>query len=428
MKTKIFCILAVLLFVVSCKDDSPQTLTLNTPQQIDNSIILNWEQSEVSGFQYYAVMRASDGQNYTIINDIVNPTSDAFRKNITTFTDTSYPIEADTLYYKIMAVGDETVLSKNVLYRNVNKAALLRGDFRQAYYIEEENKLSVVVYDNSGYGYKLKVFDLQSGKFLPNEATINLSNSGCWYLWGKYNGKTEFYNYDSDWTMYVYDAATARQITTLRTPSSVWYDPYTTNNKGMIYIYSYYLYCINRATGTYTQYQPTNQMYWADYLYYNSKNNKLYAIDESNHGRIFTFNLNADGSVASDEVFTISGNSGTPIFIENSSLFIVNTNGQTKVLDMNTKMYHTTDLTTTSYYYNDTKAILAGDNIYIDLSNGIISIGMYHTIYKISTSDYKISQTIALRAAPIQMFVSNGYLYYLGQYDYNTYLLDKIKL
>jgi len=158
-------------------------------------------------------------------------------------------------------------------------------------------------------------------------------------------------------------------------------------------------------------------MSWADFLYYNSKENKLYAVDEYNYGRIVTFNLNADGSVASDEVFTIESNSGTPVFIENSSLFVVNTNGQIKILDMNTKMYHTTNLTAMPYY---SQAMMDSNNIYLHADN--------KTIYKISTPDYKIAQTIALRVVPTQIFVANGYLYYLGQYGNNAWLLDKIKL
>lgn len=366
-------------------------------------------------------MRASDGQNYKIINDVKNTTSDAFHKEITTFTDNNYPLEADTLYYKIMAVGEGTVSSKNVLFRNKNKAVLLTGNFKQAYYIEEENKLSVVSYNSYGYGgYQLKVFDLQSEQYLPNETSIYLSISNCWILWGHYNGKTECYNYAGNNSIYVYDAATTQQITTLNAPYSG-YDPYATNHKGMIYIYSYYLYSINRVTETYTQYQPTNRMSWADFLYYDSKNNKLYAIDESNYGRIVTFNFNNDGSVANDEVFMINGNSGTPIFIENSSWLIVNTNGQFKILDMNTKMYYPLELTSISSYSSNLKAVLANNNIY--LSDGA------NKIFQISTADYKISKTHILRTNLQEMFVANGYLYYLGQYDRSTtYLLDKIKL
>ena len=421
MKTKLFCLLTILLFAVSCKDDFPQMLVLHIPQQIDNSIILNWEQSEIPGFRYYMVMRASDGKNYNVINDITAPTSDAFRKEITTFTDNTYPLEVDTLYYKIMAVGNETVSSKNVFFRNESKVHIVKGNVIDIHCLEDMNRISVITYDYN-YERKLRVFDMQSGLFLPNEATIDLSSSGCWYLWGKYNGKTEFFNYDSDWTMYVYDAATARLITSLRTPSYVWYDSYTTNNKGMIYIYSSRLYLLNRETGTTTQYQPINHMYWADFLHYDSNNNKLYAIDEMNYGRIITFNFNSDGSVASDDAFIINENSGTPIFIENSSLFIVNTNGQWKILNMNTQMYYPIEWSFTSgYYSSETKAVLANNNIYF--YNGS------NKIFQISTTDYKIVKTHILRTEHLkQMVVANSYLYYLGYYYNDGYLLNKIKL
>ncbi|MDR0546194.1 MAG: hypothetical protein LBG77_01185 [Dysgonamonadaceae bacterium] len=415
MKTKLLPLFLVALFAVSCKDDIPPALALHTPQQEDNSIILNWEQPDISGFQYYAVMRADDGQNYQIISDIIDPASDAFRKEITTFTDKTYPIDADSLYYKIMAVGNETAVSENVLFRNKNKAQLITGVI-DMYFIEETNQISIIDYD-----YQLRVFDLQSGQFLPNTTSINLASSGLWYLWGKYNGKTEFYNYDSDRTIYVHDAVTTQQVTQLGTPSYIWSKAYTTDNKGMLYIFRDYLYLINRATDNYTQYQ-SNQMYRAE-LYYNSIDNKLYAIDEYNYNQITIFHLNEDGSVANEELFTINGNNNVPIFVENSSLFLININGQTNVLDMNDKTYHSTGLPGMASYYI-TKAVLANNNIYF--AHNVITYDT-HKIIKLSTVDYSVAQ-IEVRAAPKNMFVANGYLYYLEKYQFNTYLLGKIKL
>ena len=431
MKTKLFYIVTVLLFAVSCEDKNnlPQTLVLHTPQQVDNSITLNWDELDVPGFQYYMVMRASDGQNYAIINDIINPSSDAFHKEITSFADYSYPLDADSLYYRVMAVGNQTAMSKNILFRNENKVSLLTGQLLGAYYLEEAGKISVITHSNDTYDEnKLKVFDLQSGQFLPNESAISLSSSVSWCTWGKYNGKTELYNYDGN-VIAVYDAATAQPITTLSTDYyNFWNDPCTTNNKGMIYIFGYYLYMLDRETGTYTQYYPTNQLYWADFLYYNSKDNKLYAIDDNNYGRIITFNLNEDGSVASDNVFTITNNNSTPVYIENSSLFIVKTNGQFNFLDMNTGTYYPTDLPVLSSYPSP-KVIFYNNAIYFtNVIHSISSDSRGNLIYKISTSDYKIAQTIPLRTTPIQMFIANGYLYYLGQYNSNSYFLDKIKL
>ena len=424
MRTKLFYVVAILLSVASCKDDAPQTLVLNVPQQDGNSITLTWEQPEISDFQYYAVMRASNGQNYTIINDILNTTSDAFNKEITTFTDNSYPLEADILYYKVMAVGNGTISSENTLFQNGNKATLLKGDFRYAYYLEDENKLSVAAYSYDNNEYQLKVFDLQSGQFLPNEASIYLSSSCSGIFWGRYNGNHEAYNYDCNYNLNCYDAKTTQHTASFTIPD-IGYEPYTVNNKGMIYIYRFCLFLVNRSTGTYTQYYPNNQMYWADFLYYNSKDNKLYAIDESNYGRFVTFNLNEDGGVVSDEVFAINSNNSTPIFIENSSLFIVNTNGQYKILDMNTKDYHPFAIRNLN---SGTKAILVGNNIYLYGSN-IISVNSNTSIYQVSTTDYQLTNTYTLRTNNVrQIFYANGYLYYLGEYSNNIYLLDKIKL
>lgn len=87
---------------------------------------------------------------------------------------------------------------------------------------------------------------------------------------------------------------------------------------------------------------------------------------------------------------------------------------------MNTLMSYSINLASISFYASNPKAIFANNNIY--LSDG------ENKIFQISTDDYKITKTYTLRANLQQMFVANGYLYYSGQYDYNAYLLDKIKL
>jgi hypothetical protein len=410
MKVRILFFFTALLLVSSCKDDVPQVLNLHTPQEVDNTIILNWEQATVSGFEYYMVMRASDGQHYEVINDISTPTSNAFRKEITVFEDRTYPI-ADSLYYKIMAVGDEIVSSRDICYKIENPARLLNGNFIDLYYVEETGKISAISYEN-GYGYKLKVFDLETGQFSSNEATIDLSSSGCWYFWGKYNGKTEFYNYDSDWTLYVYDASTVQQLATLNTPSSVWYEPFTSNNKGTIYIFDYYLYLINRATGTYTTYQPENYCY-ADDLYYDSKENKLYAVD---YGRILTFSLNEAGEVIEEEIYQLENISSTPLYIENSSSFVVATYSGIKIFDMNTKTFHNTELTQIP------RLILLKNNILYASDN------YSRNIYQLSADNFTLIKSTPVRVTPVKMVAGNEYLYIIGQYDYERYLLEKIKL
>jgi hypothetical protein len=428
MKAKIIFFFAVLLLVSSCNDNESPTLELHTPQQVDNTIVLNWEQTTVSGFEYYVVMRASDRQNYTVINDISTPTSDAFHKEITVFEDRTYPLTVDTLYYKIMAIGDETVLSRNICYAVENPAKLLKGDFFDMYYLEETDQISVLSY-NYGYGdrYKLKVFDVKTGQFSPNEASIYSLNSGR-YFWGKYNGITEFYNYDYNMTLLsVYDASTAQQITTLQVPGYSWYGAaYATNNRGEIYMFNYdNLYIIDRTTGTQTSYLSINS-FDSDKLYYNSKDNKLYAVS---YNRILTFNLDEASQVVGEDIYQLDNGYSTPLYIENSSLFVVETSSGIKILDMNTKTYHNTELTQMPRI-----ALLKNNIIYAtdNSSRGIISIGDNYypqpTINLLSADNFKRIKTIPVRVTPAKMVANNEYLYLLGQYGYELYLLEKIKL
>lgn len=410
----------LLLLVSSCKDDETQTLVLHTPQQENNRIILNWEQANVSGFQYYMVMRSSDKRTYATINDIVTPTSDAFHKEITTFEDHSYPLGVDTLYYKIMAVGDEIASSKNLCYAIKHPAMFLNGDFRDLYYVAESNKISVLTRD-SDYKYKLKAFDCRTGEFSSGEINVDLSSSGNWYFWGEYNGNTEFYNYDSSQTLYVYDASTLQFLTSLQAPSSVWYDPFVSNNKGMIYIYRYSrLYLINRKTGIFTSHYCQNYVS-PNKLYYNSKDNKLYAV---NYDKIQTFNLDDEGNVVGEEVYTINNNSwSTPLHIENSSLFAIYTNsGDIKFLDMDTKTLHNTDLKNYPIL-----ALFHNNVLYISDSEHL-GIGSTPYIYRFSADNFKLINTISTRVTPTKFTTDNEYLYFIGRYGYEGYLLDKIKL
>jgi hypothetical protein len=423
MQARIIFFFSILLFVSSCKeDDTSQSLELHTPQQVDNTIILNWAQTSVPGFEYYMVMRASDGQNYQIINDISTPGSNAFHKEITTFEDGTYPLEADTLYYKIMAVGKETASSRNVCYKIENPVTLIKGNILNIYYVEETGKISVTTTESNGYTHKLKVFDPKIGQFSSNEANINLSYSNCWYFWGKYNEKSEFYSYDGNYTIYVYDASTSQQIATLKAPWSG-YDPFTGNNKGKIYILGYYLYLIDRATDTYTQYQPQNY-FDADDLYYNSKENKLYAVD---YGKFLIFNLNETGEVTGEDSYQLANNYSTPLYIENSSLFVVETNAGIKILDMNSKTLHNTELTQMPRL-----ALLKNNVIYTSIysDGGIISIGAnpQNYIHQLSADNFKLIKSTPVRVFSNKMVADNEYLYVLGQYGYDTYLVEKIKL
>ena len=324
MNVKCIFIFAILLSIYSCKEDEALTLTLHTPQQVDNTIALKWDETNISGFQYYMVMRSSDGKYYQTINDITTTTSDAFQRGMTTFNDNSYPLGVDTLYYKVMAIGNETASSKDLCYVIESPIVLLKGSFIDMFYMDESEKISVLYYDYSSYKSLLNVFDLKTGIFSPESVNVDLSSSVNWYLWGKYNGKTEFYNYDSDYSIYVYDASTLQTSSTLQVPGYMWYQPFATNNKGMIYILDYYsLYSISRASNTYTQYESANYSY-DDKLYYNSKDNKLYAVD---YNQTKIFDLDDEGNVTGEEVYNMGSIYSKPLYVENSSFFIVECQG-----------------------------------------------------------------------------------------------------
>jgi len=416
MKAKIIIGFIILWFVSSCKDDALQMLVLHTPQQVDNTIILNWEEANISEFQYYMVMCSSDKQRYDVINDIVTPTSDAFRKEITTFEDCSYPLGVDTLYYKIMAIGKETMSSQNLCYRIERPVMLLKGNNLELHYIKEANKLSVLFYNYPTS--KLKTFDLATGQLSSNEANIDgLSLSSSWFFWGENTGKTEFYSYNGyNNELSVYNASTLQSLISVKTPY-ITYDPFTSNNKGMVYIYSYYyLYFLNRTTGTFNQYQPTSSVD-ADWLFHNSKDNKLYAI-EYNGRRIQTFNLDDKGDVLGVETYTITNNEYPDLrYIENSSLFIITINSSDiKILDMNTKTLHNTDLTQMPNLAS--------------LHNNVICIADRYSpiIYQLSLGDFKKIKTTRVRVVPNKFFTDSEYLYFFGQYGYGEYLFDKIRI
>ena len=418
MKRKIIYILTIFLLLFSCKNEEIISIILNTPQQVGSTIILTWEKTDIKGFEYYMVMRSSDKQHYNVINDITNKSSDAYKIDITAFTDSDYPLEADTLYYKIMAVRNgKTATSQVICYKVENKIKLFSGDFKDMHYISETNQISVISNDYStDYQTRLNIFDLQTENFLPNKAIIDLSYSNCWYFWSKYNEKTEFYNFDGNDKIYVYNAATNQKVASLHL--SIWfgYSPFAANNKGQIYIYdAHRLYIINRTTGTHTTYQ-TDKYVYSKYLYYNSNENKLYAIGENGY---HILSLNEQGNVVNEELHNFPANIDiySVLLIENTSLILAHFNNDVKIFDLKNKSLYSTDLQ--YYYYN--RACMVENKIYV-------SYYYDNKICQISTTDYKITKNYSIRVSPISFFVVNDYLYYLGEYGYKTYIFDKIKI
>ena len=89
-KHQLFSLLISFFLIVGCKEEI-QTVHSLTSIQDGNEITLKWTPTSVSGFKYYRIMRANDGQHFSTINNVDSLGSDAFNKNITTYTDSNFP-------------------------------------------------------------------------------------------------------------------------------------------------------------------------------------------------------------------------------------------------------------------------------------------------------------------------------------------------
>lgn len=403
---------AILLVVISsCKDDTSPILTLQTPEQIDNEVILKWDVMQVPGFQYYMVMRASDGKNYNVINDIVNKSSDAYDQNITTFSDTSFPF-TDSLYYKIIAVGDEMVSSGDYLIR-VKKPLMLPGDISNVSYMPEENKILVFGYESSK-GYTLKLYDFTNYQLI-NSTSINLTTTGSSVFFGKYNGKYECYFYNS-WNskFYVYDALTLQKTDSMNYWNS--YATFFSNDNGLIYANSgsYSTHIIDRQSMTYTYYNGNK---YIRYLFYNKEENKLFGTGSYDNW-IVKFDLDESGNIVGENLFSLNSYAD-PMFVENSNLFLQNYNSSyiLNFYDTDTGEQHNLDLSSSVYLNNLYKKF-----------NVIYAFAIYsNTVYCISATDFSLIKTIKTRVSPQKLFSDENYLYLVGQYDGNS-IVDKIRL
>jgi hypothetical protein len=398
----------------SCKSDSPGAITLHTPQQNDNSIVLNWDKTGIEDFEYYMVMRSHDKNKYNLINDISNKSSDAYNADITTFTDNTYPVGTDTLYYKIIAMGKtQTAQSSNICF-SAKQPVIISGnnDIRDMYYIPEADRISI--FCNTAAG-NLKTLDLETGEVLF-DTPLNTYASNRKYLWGTYNGQTEFYFYDYNNKIYVYNAATAQKVMEIECPSYPWNSKLAVNNKGQIYVFDGHrtLYTINRETGKYTEYKASTSLSGYGYLYYNHAASKLYAVNMDNYA---IFSLDGQGNITGDTKYNYPVNINN-IIDAGSQLPILSSSEGYKILNLHTNALHNLQLPAG---YVLSVACLAGNSLYIACEYN-------NVICQLSAIDYKFIETYKTRSEPLRITASKDYLYYLEWHDYNKYILNKIKL
>jgi len=402
-KPRLFYILFSFFLIVGCKEEI-QTVQSLTSIQDGNEIKLEWTPTSVSGFKYYRIMRASDGQHFSTINNVDSVGSDAFNKNITTYTDSNFPY-VDSIYYKVMAFGDEIVSSSNVCI-HVKKPIMVSQYISNAYVLPEEKKILVYV-ENWSDSY-MYLFDYNTNQLI-DKVKINIHSTGSAVFFGKYNSKYEFYFFDS-WNnnIYIYDALTLAQIASV----NFWnfYSEFSTNNNGTIYSNngSNYTTIIDRKNLTIKSYIGTN---YIDKLYYMNVNNKLLA---SYYNKIVLYSLDVTGNITAEnpKSFNYSSN---PIYIENSNLVYWGDSGSKKII--NTDNWQENALTISNNVYKEFSILYSTKNVIYACTN-------YETkVYCFSMTDFKLIKTVDIRFIPNKFLSDSSYLFFYG-----NSIVDKIRL
>ena len=389
--------------IVGCKEEIQTVQSLTTIQD-GNEITLKWIPTSVSGFKYYRIMRASDGQHYSTINNVDSLGSDAFNKNITTYTDSNFPY-VDSIYYKVMAFGDEIISSSNVCI-HVKKPIMISQNITNAYVLPEEKK--IIVYAENWSNSYMYLFDYTTNQSI-NKVKINIHSSGSAVFFGKYNGKYEFYFFDS-WNdnIYIFDALTLTQIGSVYFWNS--YPMFSTNNNGTIYSNSgsYSTTIIDRKNLKTTSYQGSN---YIEKLYYMNVNNKLLG---SNYNKIVLYTLDDTGNITAEnpKSFNYSSN---PIYIENSNLVYWGDYGSRKII--NTDNWQENTLSISNNGYKEFSTLYSTKNVIYACAN------YENKLYCFSMTDFKLIKTVDIKFTPNKFLSDSNYLFFYG-----NSIVDKIKL
>lgn len=402
---RFFLLIAMTLFLVSCKDD--EVVLINVEQIIETElgISITWTNPHVEGFRFYQVMRSADGLNYSVINTISDKSSDAYKQNCTSFTDLSFPF-VDSLYYKVIAVGDESVSSENVLIR-IKKPLVFYYVIGQMAAIPGTDKITLTYYNS---GYKLAVADLSTNKVVKEVGIDNIDSYD--YLFCRaYKGQPEIYHYNlNNSKVYVYDANTMdlKFITPYRYLSN---PKIEVDKNGNIYMFSKSsssIFSVSRDGVTKLFNSPTT-------IYdisYDSISNKLKAVTTS---AILNLNLAVDGTI------TEGGSINIPSYLYYS------------ILD-NTNYIYRKETSYTSLYDCNT-AVTKQLNNSVPIANIIFSNGYLYClptnnskfIYCYDANTLEFVRTIEFREQIRLMCISHNYLYVGGYYN-SSYVVERKEL
>jgi len=406
-KKHLLCIVFSLLLLVGCKDQI-QTVQFSTAIQDGNEITIKWMPSNISGFKYYRIMRASDGQHFSTINDADSVGSDAYNRNTTSYTDSSFPY-VDSVYYKIMAFGDEIISSPNILV-HIKKPLEISQNIQNAFIMSDENKM--LIFGSNGSNSSMYLYDYTNNTLI-NNTPVNVTTSGSAIFFGKYKGKYEFYFFDS-WNdkLNIYDGLTLNQVANM----SFWsgYPKFATNNNGTLYSTSgsNYITLIHRNSLVTTTYQGNN---YIDQLYYRDIDNTLLGLY---YNKIVLYTLDNTGNIIAENFKTLNY-STNPIYIENSNLVYGGNYGSRKII--NTDNLQENTLTISNNGYKEFTTLYSVNNVIYACSN------YENKLYCFSMTDFKLIKTITIRFTPTKFLSDPEYLFYYGSSN-GINIIDKIKL
>jgi len=406
-KNHLIFIVFSLFLIVGCKDEI-RTVQSLTAIQNGNEITLKWTPTSISGFKYYRIMCASDGQHFSTINNVDSVGSDAFNKDITTYADSNFPY-VDSVYYKIMAFGDEIISSPNVCI-HIKKPTMISESITNAYVMPDESKL--LVFGSNGSNSYMYLYDYSTNTLI-NKIRINVTTTGSVIFFGKYNGKYEFYFFDS-WNdkLNIYDGLTLTPIASMAYWSG--YPMFSVNNNGTIYSNngSSYISIISRKDLTTTAYQGIN---YVEQLYYMNANNKLLGLYSN---KIVLYTLDDKGNITAEN-FKSFNYSTYPIFIENSNLVYWGNQGSRKII--NTDNWQENVLTVSNNVSKEFTILYSAKNVIYACTSA------ENKLYCFSMTDFKLIKTINIRFIPTKFLSDSDYLFFYG-YTNGLNIIDKIKL
>lgn len=282
----------------------------NTPKVYfgNRGIVINWEPSDISEFNYYEVLRSTDGIRFYTINNIDSINSPAFKRSTTSYTDIPYPFE-DTLYYKVavMGVGGKELDVSEKASIKVPKPIELGFDPSGVYIMPERNE--ILIFKSAWGDTYFYLFDYKNNKILKS-LNLKIISTGYAQGFGKFNGNYEFYfNDGSDFKMDIYDALNLSYKSSFNYFAT--YTNISSDNSNHIY-YNVFnnIEVVNRTTLKSESYYSNNNYF--DKLFLMDGQNKLIGFT---YDKILIFELSNSGHIA-NETSKVFNNPSSYIYIK----------------------------------------------------------------------------------------------------------------